>query len=375
MPTSSAGPSTRPTSRSAPAIGRPAGIRRSFMADVAVHEAAGSAPAPNRRALPGNGAPVLDVVHLKKHFPVKKGILRRTVGQVYAVDDVTFSIGEGETLGLVGESGCGKSTVARTVLRLIEPTDGSILLDGRDVTRLGKTEMRPYRRQMQIIFQDPFSSLNPRMSAGDIVGEPLQVHDIARGKEKERLTAEIFDQVGLRRSQMKSFPHEFSGGQRQRISIARALSLNPKLIVADEPVSALDVSIQAQVINLMMDLQREKRLSYLFIAHDLAVVEHISHRIAVMYLGKIVEYADKQTLFTNPRHPYTEALLSAVPVPNPKLKRAKRLLQGDVPSPINPPPGCAFHTRCPYAEARCKVEAPVLRETAPGHGVSCHLVN
>jgi oligopeptide/dipeptide ABC transporter ATP-binding protein len=322
-----------------------------------------------------NSPPVLEVTNLKKHFPVKKGVLRRTVGQVYAVDDVTFQIGEGETLGMVGESGCGKSTVARTVLRLIEPTDGSIRLDGHDVTRLGKHDMRPYRRQMQIIFQDPFSSLNPRMSAGDIVGEPLQVHDIARGKEKERLTAEIFDQVGLRRSQMKSFPHEFSGGQRQRISIARALSLNPKLIVADEPVSALDVSIQAQVINLMMDLQREKRLSYLFIAHDLAVVEHISHRIAVMYLGKIVEYADKQTLFTNPRHPYTEALLSAVPVPNPKLKRAKRLLQGDVPSPINPPPGCAFHTRCPYAEARCKVEAPVLRETAPGHGVSCHLVN
>jgi oligopeptide/dipeptide ABC transporter ATP-binding protein len=342
------------------------------MVDLAVSEVAGSVPAPNRAA-PGNGAPVLEVVNLKKHFPVKKGILRRTIGQVYAVDDVTFSIGEGETLGLVGESGCGKSTVARTVLRLIEPTDGSIRLDGHDVTRLGKTEMRPYRRQMQIIFQDPFSSLNPRMSAGDIVGEPLQVHDIARGKEKERLTAEIFDQVGLRRSQMKGFPHEFSGGQRQRISIARALSLNPKLIVADEPVSALDVSIQAQVINLMMDLQREKRLSYLFIAHDLAVVEHISHRIAVMYLGKIVEYADKQTLFTDPQHPYTEALLSAVPVPNPKLKREKRLLQGDVPSPINPPPGCAFHTRCPYAFDRCKVEAPRLAEVAPGHGVSCHL--
>ena len=233
-----------------------------------------------------NRAPVLDVVNLKKHFPVKKGVLRRTIGQVYAVDDVTFRIGEGETLGLVGE---------------------------------------------------------------------------------------IFDQVGLRRSQMSAFPHEFSGGQRQRISIARALSLNPKLIVADEPVSALDVSIQAQVINLMMDLQREKRLSYLFIAHDLAVVEHISHRIAVMYLGKIVEYADKTTLFTNPLHPYTEALLSAVPVPNPKLKREKRLLQGDVPSPINPPPGCAFHTRCPYAFDRCKTEKPVLQETAPGHGVACHL--
>jgi oligopeptide/dipeptide ABC transporter ATP-binding protein len=320
-------------------------------------------------------ATVLDVVALKKHFPVKKGLLRRIVGQVYAVDGVTFSIGEGETLGLVGESGCGKSTVARTVLRLIEPTAGAIFLDGHDVTRLGKSAMRPYRRQMQMIFQDPFSSLNPRMSAGDIVGEPLMVHGIASGKQKETLTAQIFDQVGLRRSQMRAFPHEFSGGQRQRISIARALALNPKLIVADEPVSALDVSIQAQVINLMMDLQREKRLSYLFIAHDLAVVEHISHRIAVMYLGRIVEYAEKTTLFTEPKHPYTQALLSAVPVPNPKLRRQKQLLQGDVPSPINPPPGCTFHTRCPYAEARCKTEIPALKEIAPGHGVSCHLVS
>ncbi len=325
-------------------------------------------------ARPGhNRPPVIEAINLKKHFPVKKGILRRTVGQVYAVDDITFSVGEGETLGLVGESGCGKSTVARTVLRLIEPTAGTIRLDGHDVTRLGKAELRPYRRQMQMIFQDPFSSLNPRMSAGDIVGEPLQVHGLASGKEKHEQVCEIFDQVGLRRSQMNAFPHEFSGGQRQRISIARALALNPKLIVADEPVSALDVSIQAQVINLMMDLQREKGLSYLFIAHDLAVVEHISHRIAVMYLGKIVEYADKRTLFTNPQHPYTEALLSAVPVPNPKLKRAKRLLQGDVPSPINPPSGCAFHTRCPYAEARCKVDTPKLVEISPGHGVSCLL--
>ncbi|MGE5269389.1 MAG: ABC transporter ATP-binding protein [Thiohalocapsa sp.] len=324
-------------------------------------------------ALGHNAAPVLEVANLKKHFPVKKGVLRRTVGQVYAVDDVSFSIAGGETLGLVGESGCGKSTVARTVLRLIEPTAGSIRLDGHDVTRLGKADMRPYRRQMQMIFQDPFSSLNPRMSAGDIVGEPLQVHDIARGKDKRTLVGEIFDQVGLRRSQMDAFPHEFSGGQRQRISIARALALNPKLIVADEPVSALDVSIQAQVINLMMDLQREKRLSYLFIAHDLAVVEHISHRIAVMYLGKIVEYADKKTLFTKPLHPYTEALLSAVPVPNPKLKREKRLLQGDVPSPIKPPPGCAFHTRCPYVFDRCKLDQPALIEVSPGHGVACHL--
>jgi oligopeptide/dipeptide ABC transporter ATP-binding protein len=319
------------------------------------------------------GTPVLDVADLKKHFPVKKGLLRRTVGQVYAVDGVSFRIGESETLGLVGESGCGKSTVARTVLRLLEPTSGHIRIDGNDITRLGKGALRPYRRQMQMVFQDPFSSLNPRMSAGDIVGEPLQVHGIAHGKDKDKMVGEIFDQVGLRRSQMHAFPHEFSGGQRQRISIARALSLNPRLIVADEPVSALDVSIQAQVINLMMDLQREKRLSYLFIAHDLAVVEHISHRIAVMYLGKVVEYADKETLFTSPQHPYTEALLSAVPVPNPKLKRQKRLLQGDVPSPINPPPGCAFHTRCPYAEARCKIDTPVLRELSPGHGVSCHL--
>jgi peptide/nickel transport system ATP-binding protein len=324
---------------------------------------------------PAAAGKVLEVIDLKTHFPVKRGLLRRTVGYVYAVDGVSFSIGEGETLGLVGESGCGKSTVARTALRLIEPTAGSIVLEGKDVTRLGKTAMRPYRRQMQMIFQDPFSSLNPRMSVADIVGEPLEVHGLAHGKDKQNMVAGLFDQVGLRRSQMKSFPHEFSGGQRQRISIARALALNPRLIIADEPVSALDVSIQAQVINLMMDLQREKRLSYLFIAHDLAVVEHISHRIAVMYLGKIVEYADKKTLFTQPKHPYTEALLSAVPVPNPKLRREKRLLQGDVPSPINPPPGCTFHTRCPYAQERCRQEVPVLKEIGAGHGVACHLVN
>jgi oligopeptide/dipeptide ABC transporter ATP-binding protein len=320
-----------------------------------------------------NRPPVLEVTDLKKHFPVKKGLLRRTAGYVYAVDGVTFSIGAGETLGMVGESGCGKSTVARTVMRLIEPTAGSIRLDGTDVTRLGKSDMRPFRRQMQMVFQDPFSSLNPRMSAGDIVGEPLLVHGLSSGKEKEEQVGQIFDQVGLRRSQMKAFPHEFSGGQRQRISIARALALNPRLIVADEPVSALDVSIQAQVINLLQDLQREKGLSYLFIAHDLAVVEHISHRIAVMYLGKIVEHAEKRTLFTNPQHPYTEALLSAVPVPNPKLKRAKRLLQGDVPSPINPPSGCTFHTRCPYVFDRCKVEVPKLTDIGTDHGVACHL--
>jgi oligopeptide/dipeptide ABC transporter ATP-binding protein len=320
-----------------------------------------------------SNTPVLEVEGLKKHFPVKKGVIRRTVGHVYAVDGVSFQVGEGETLGLVGESGCGKSTVARTVLRLLEPTAGTIRLSGHDITRLSKAELRPHRREMQIIFQDPFSSLNPRMSAGDIVGEPLQVHGLAHGQGKAERVAELFEQVGLSPAQMKSFPHEFSGGQRQRVSIARALALNPKLIVADEPVSALDVSIQAQVINLMMDLQREKKLSYLFIAHGLAVVEHISHRIAVMYLGKIVEYADKATLFRDPLHPYTEALLSAVPVPNPRLKRAKRHLAGDVPSPVNPPPGCPFHTRCAYAEARCRTDVPPLREVGPGHWVSCHL--
>jgi oligopeptide/dipeptide ABC transporter ATP-binding protein len=322
---------------------------------------------------PRDAVPVIAVEGLKKHFPVKKGLLRRTAGHVYAVDGVSFTVDEGETLGLVGESGCGKSTVARTLLRLVEPTSGTIRLNGQDITRLGKAALRPHRRQMQIIFQDPFSSLNPRMSAGDIVGEPLQVHGIAGGKEKEERVAALFDQVGLRRLQMRSFPHEFSGGQRQRICIARALALNPKLIIGDEPVSALDVSIQAQVINLMMDLQREKNLSYIFIAHDLAVVEHISHRIAVMYLGKIVEHTDKQTLFTNPLHPYTEALLAAVPIPNPRLKRKKHLLQGDVPSPINPPLGCTFHTRCPYVEARCRVEVPQLREANPGHMVACHI--
>jgi len=317
--------------------------------------------------------PVLEVSGLKKHFPLKKGLLRRTVGHVYAIDGVSFSIAEGETLGLVGESGCGKSTVARAVMRLVEPTAGSIKLSGCDITHLRKAELRPHRREMQIIFQDPFASLDPRMSAGAIVGEPLHVHGVARGKELAEQVAALFQQVGLRPAQMRAYPHEFSGGQRQRICIARALALNPKLIVGDEPVSALDVSIQAQVINLMVDLQQEKRLSYLFIAHDLAVVEHISHRIAVMYLGRIVEYADKATLFSRPLHPYTEALLSAVPIPDPKIKRKKRILQGDVPSPVNPPPGCAFHTRCPYVMPRCKQEVPPLFELAPGNLVACHL--
>jgi oligopeptide/dipeptide ABC transporter ATP-binding protein len=318
-------------------------------------------------------ASLLQVEGLAKHFPVKKGVLRGTVGQVRAVDGVSFTIGAGETLGLVGESGCGKTTVGRTVLRLIEPTAGRILLEGQDITRLSRGAMRPFRRQMQIIFQDPFSSLNPRMRSGDIVGEPLKVHGVRSRAERRARVAQLFDRVGLRAAQMDAFPHQFSGGQRQRIGVARSLALNPKLIIADEPVSALDVSIQAQVINLLVDLQRELRLSYLFISHNLAVVEHISHRVAVMYLGRIVEHTDKVTLFTRPLHPYTEALLAAVPVPDPAIRRNKLVVQGDVPSPLTPPPGCHFHPRCRYAEARCKTETPALREVAPGHHVSCHL--
>ena len=316
---------------------------------------------------------LLEVNDLIKHYPVRAGVLHRKVGTVHAVDGVSFSVGVGETLGLVGESGCGKSTVARSVLRLVEPTSGEIRIDGQDITRLSKTEMRPVRRQMQIVFQDPFASLNPRMSAGDIVGEPLSVHGLASGTEKQQRVAQLFQQVGLRPDQMKSYPHQFSGGQRQRICIARALALGPRLIVCDEPVSALDVSIQAQVINLLIDLQREHGFSYLFIAHDLAVVSHISHRVAVMYLGRIVEIADKTELFRNPRHPYTQALLASVPVADPRVKRLKPMVDGDVPSPVNPPSGCAFHTRCRYAIDRCKVERPALKETASGHQVACLL--
>ena len=316
---------------------------------------------------------LLEVSDLVKYYPVRSGILRRTVGKVHSVDGVSFTIGVGETLGMVGESGCGKSTVARSVLRLVEPTGGSIRLNGSDITHLGKASLRAHRRSMQIIFQDPFASLNPRMTAGDIVGEPLTVHGLASGGRKRERVAELFEQVGLRPDQMTNYPHQFSGGQRQRICIARALSLEPSLIVCDEPVSALDVSIQAQVINLLIDLQRKHGFSYLFIAHDLAVVAHISHRVAVMYLGRIVEIADKTALFANPRHPYTQALLASVPVADPRAKRLVPLIDGDVPSPINPPSGCAFHTRCRYAMDRCRVERPELADVGEKHQVACWL--
>ena len=322
-----------------------------------------------------NGAaPLLDVRGLKKHFPIYKGVFSRVRGHVYAVDGVSFHIGRGETLGLVGESGCGKSTVGRTVLKLLEPTEGRIRLDDEDITELDGAEMMPYRQRMQMIFQDPYASLNPRMPARSIVGEPMHIHGMAEGAEREERVEALFERVGLGRRHLDSYPHEFSGGQRQRIGIARALALNPDLIVGDEPVSALDVSIQAQIINLLMDLQDELQLSYLFVAHDLAVVEHISHRVAVMYLGRIVEITDKTSLFDTPLHPYTEALLSAVPMPKARARGRKRvILTGDVPSPINPPSGCHFHARCPYAMARCRSDVPALREVQAGHWAACHL--
>jgi peptide/nickel transport system ATP-binding protein/oligopeptide transport system ATP-binding protein len=317
---------------------------------------------------------LLEVEGLKKHFPIHTGMFSRVSDYVYAVDGVSFEIARGETLGLVGESGCGKSTVGRTLLKLLEPTAGKIVFRGTDITDLGRDGMLPYRRQMQMIYQDPYASLNPRMSAGEIVGEPLVIHRVGGAAERRERVAHLFERVGLRPELMHSFPHEFSGGQRQRIGIARALALSPELIVGDEPVSALDVSIQAQIINLLIDLQDEFSLSYLFVAHDLAVVEHISHRVAVMYLGRIVEMTDKTSLFETPLHPYTEALLSAVPIPKAQAKGRKRvILTGDVPSPINPPPGCHFHQRCRYAMARCRTEAPVLREVMPGHLAACHL--
>ena len=330
--------------------------------------------APNGTKHAAGAGPLLEVRDLKKQFPIVKGLFSRVSGQVHAVDGVSFHIGPGETLGLVGESGCGKSTVGRTLLRLLEPSSGSIRVQGVDITALDAQAMLPYRRRLQMIYQDPYASLNPRMSAGYIVGEPLVIHGVGDAQEQSDRVASLFERVGLRPELMLSYPHEFSGGQRQRIGIARALALNPELIVGDEPVSALDVSIQAQIINLLMDLQDEYKLSYLLVAHDLAVVQHISHRVAVMYLGRIVEMTDKVRLFEMPLHPYSEALLSAVPIPKAGARRRERvILKGDVPSPINPPDGCHFHTRCPYAHARCRAEAPQLREVVPQHWASCHL--
>lgn len=319
---------------------------------------------------------LLEVKNLKKYFPVKAGVFRKTVGYLKAVDDISFYIKEKETLGLVGESGCGKSTTGLTILRLEEPTAGEIRFAGKNILSLNKKELKKIRRDMQIIFQDPYSSLNPRMVVADIVGEPLNVHNLVRNKkERNEKVRELLESVGLTAEQMKRYPHEFSGGQRQRIGIARALAVNPKLIIADEPVSALDVSIQAQVINILQDLQRDLGLTYLFIAHDLSVIKHISDRVAVMYLGKIVEIANKKDLFTNPLHVYTQSLMSAIPVPNPIYKKKRIILEGDVPSSVNLPSGCRFHPRCPKAIDICREKEPVLKDyDSCGHYVACYLV-
>lgn len=314
---------------------------------------------------------LLEVRNLKKHFPIKGGVLSKVVGHVYAVDGVSFFLNKGETLGLVGESGCGKSTTGRLILRLIDLTDGEVQFEGRNISNLPKQEMRALRRDMQIIFQDPYASLNPRMTVGKIVGEPLRIHKVAQGKELKDRVNELLEKVGLHSEHSRRYPHEFSGGQRQRIGIARALALNPKMIVADEPVSALDVSIQAQVINLLEDLKNEFNLSYLFIAHDLSVVEYMSDRVAVMYLGKIVELAPSNKLYSDPKHPYTQALLSAVPIPNPRNEKKRQILEGDVPSPINPPRGCHFHTRCIYCSDECSKFEPAFVDVGDGHYAAC----
>jgi oligopeptide/dipeptide ABC transporter ATP-binding protein len=328
---------------------------------------------PDRIASAGGPAPLLEVDALVKRFPVRGGLFGGVRDHVHAVDGVSFTLEPRETLGIVGESGCGKSTLARMIVRLVAPTEGSIRLRGVEISGLSTGAMRRYRRDIQFIFQDPYASLNPRLRAGAIVGEAIENFEDVTGDVVRERVAALFARVGLRPEQMDNYPHEFSGGQRQRLGIARALSLNPGIIVADEPVSALDVSVQAQVINLMIDLQREFGLAYLFIAHDLAVVQHISHRVAVMYLGRIVELAPQRALFTGPLHPYTEALLDSVPVPDPAMRREAEVLSGEVPSPMRPPPGCHFHPRCPLAEPRCRVEAPATVEVRPGHFVACHV--
>ena len=318
--------------------------------------------------------PLLEVKNVKVHFPVKHGLFSGVHEFVKAVDGVSFSIEPGETLGLVGESGCGKTTLGRAIVRLVEPTAGSVLLNGEDITLMSGSELRARRRKFQMIFQDPYGSLNPRMTVEQIVGEALDIHKLAGSKQARRKRiAELLEAVGLDPVHAQRYPHEFSGGQRQRIGIARALAVEPELIICDEPVSALDVSVQAQIINLLRDLQQQRGIAYLFIAHDLAVVEHISHRVMVMYLGKIVETADAKTLIREPQHPYTQALISAVPEVDPETKRRRIVLPGDVPSPIHPPPGCPFHPRCPIAGERCKTEVPAFREVAKNHRAACHL--
>lgn len=318
---------------------------------------------------------LLKVEHLKKYFPIQTGILSKKSGEVKAVDDLSFEVYEGETLGIVGESGCGKSTAGRAIMRLLEPTSGKVTFDDVELTDLSNKEMRKMRRDIQMVFQDPYASLNPRHTVGKILEEPLIVHGIGKSKERKERVQEYLEIVGLSSYHAKRYPHQFSGGQRQRIGIARALMTNPRLIIADEPVSALDVSIQAQVLNLMQKLQQDLKLTYIFIAHDLGVVRHISNRVGVMYLGRIVELADSESLYREPLHPYTQALLSAVPIPDPTHHREQILLEGDIPSPANPPTGCSFHTRCPYATDLCKFTVPIFRKVKPGHAVACHLYN
>ena len=317
---------------------------------------------------------LIQVKSLKKYFPVRAGVMQRVVANVQAVDDVSFTIKNGETLGMVGELGCGKTTVGRTMLRLIEPTGGSVIYNGKDIFKFKSNEMKPVRRDLQIIFQDPYASLDPRVPIGESVMEGLHIHHVGTPKERTSIMLETLKKVGLEEYHSRRFPHEFSGGQRQRIGIARALALRPKFLVCDEPVSALDVSIQSQVLNILKDLQKEFGLTYLFIAHNLSVVEHISDRVAVMYLGKMVELADRDELYRDPEHPYTRALMSAIPVPDPKMKRNRLILKGDVPSPLHPPTGCRFHPRCPIAEKICSEQEPEFRETKPNHWVACWMV-